>query len=81
LKTALKGKRFQDAEALKKNVTTELNALLLEAFADCFQKLVFKQTEINLNINKKCFIFLYIILLFSRQSGNFIANLTDNVTL
>jgi hypothetical protein len=38
VKTALKGKRFQDVESIKKNVTAELNAALLEAFADCFQK-------------------------------------------
>jgi hypothetical protein len=76
LKTALKGKRFQDAEVFKKNRTTELNALLLEAFADCFQKLIFKQTEINLNRNKKKNVFLFL-----RQSGNFIADLTDNVAL
>jgi hypothetical protein len=37
--TALKGKRFQDVEVIKENMTAELNALLLEAFAQCFQKL------------------------------------------
>jgi hypothetical protein len=31
---ALKGKRFQGVEDIKKNVTAELNALPLEAFAD-----------------------------------------------
>jgi hypothetical protein len=35
VKTALKGKRFQDVESIKKNVTAELNAVPLEAFADC----------------------------------------------
>jgi hypothetical protein len=39
VKTALKGKRFQDVEDIKNSVTAELNALPLEAFADCFQKL------------------------------------------
>jgi hypothetical protein len=38
-KTTLKGKRFQDAEDIKKNVMTELNTVPLEAFADSFQKL------------------------------------------
>jgi hypothetical protein len=38
VKTALKGKRFQDVEDIKKNVTAELNAVPMEAFADCFQK-------------------------------------------
>jgi hypothetical protein len=37
--TALKGKKFQDAVDIKKNVTVELKAVPLEAFADCFQKL------------------------------------------
>jgi hypothetical protein len=56
VKTTLKGKRFQDAEAIKKNVTTELNTVPLEVLADFFQKLflndstyVFKQAEITLN--------------------------------
>jgi hypothetical protein len=39
VKTALKGKRFQDVEDIKKNVKAELNAISLKAFADCFQKL------------------------------------------
>jgi hypothetical protein len=39
MKTALKGERFQDVEDIKINVTTELNAVHLEAFADCSQKL------------------------------------------
>jgi hypothetical protein len=38
VKTALKGKRFQDVEDIKKNVTAELNAVPLEAFAGYFQK-------------------------------------------
>jgi hypothetical protein len=36
--TALEGKRFQDVEDIKKNVTAELNAVSLEAFTDSFQK-------------------------------------------
>jgi hypothetical protein len=39
LKTAFKGKRFHDVEDIKKNLTAELNAVPLEAFADCFQQL------------------------------------------
>jgi epoxyqueuosine reductase QueG len=39
VKTALKGKRFQDAEDIKKKVKAELNAVSLEAFAECFQNL------------------------------------------
>jgi hypothetical protein len=38
VETALKGKRLQDVD-FKKNVMAELNAVPLEAFADCFQKL------------------------------------------
>jgi hypothetical protein len=38
VKTTSKGKTFQDVADIKKNVTAELNAVLLEAFADCFQK-------------------------------------------
>jgi hypothetical protein len=38
VKIALTGKRSQDVEDIKKNVTAELNAVPLEAFADCFQK-------------------------------------------
>jgi hypothetical protein len=30
----------QDAEDIKKNLTAEMNAVPLEAFADCFQKLL-----------------------------------------
>jgi hypothetical protein len=39
---APKGKRFQDVEDIKKNLTAELNVVPLEAFADCFQK-IFKR--------------------------------------
>jgi hypothetical protein len=39
VKTALKEKRFQDVEDIKKNVMAELNAVPLHASADCFQKL------------------------------------------
>jgi hypothetical protein len=34
VKTALKGKRFQDVEDIKKNVTAKLNAVPLKAFAE-----------------------------------------------
>jgi hypothetical protein len=33
LKTAFKGKRFQDVEGIKENVTAELNSVPLEGFA------------------------------------------------
>jgi hypothetical protein len=69
VKTALKGKRFRDAEAFKKNVKTELNAVPLEAFADCIQKLVFKQAEINLNRNKKMYFLVYFCFFFYTSSG------------
>jgi hypothetical protein len=39
VKTALKGKRFQDAEDINKNVMDELNSIPLEAFANRFKKL------------------------------------------
>jgi hypothetical protein len=39
VKISFKGKGFEDVEdIIKTNVTAELNALPLEAFADCFQK-------------------------------------------
>jgi hypothetical protein len=38
-KTALKWKRLQDVEGIKKNVTTETKADPLDVSADCFQKL------------------------------------------
>jgi hypothetical protein len=38
VKTSLKGKRFQGVEDIMKNGAAELNAVPLEAFADCFQK-------------------------------------------
>jgi hypothetical protein len=59
VKTALKGKMFQDAVDTKKNVMAEMNVVPLEGFADCFQKLcsdstnvLRKQAEINVNRNK-----------------------------
>jgi hypothetical protein len=39
VRTALKEKRFEDVEGIKENVTAEMNAVPLEAFADCLQKL------------------------------------------
>jgi hypothetical protein len=53
-KTALKGKRFQDVEDIKKNVTAELNAVILEAFADCFQKL-FERYNKCFQVGGDCF--------------------------
>jgi hypothetical protein len=40
--TSLKGKRFQDVEGIKKNVTADLNAVPLEAFPDYFKRIVNK---------------------------------------
>jgi hypothetical protein len=45
VKTALKGKRFQDVEDIKSNVTAELNAVPLKAFADCFQTLFYRWSK------------------------------------
>jgi hypothetical protein len=76
--TALKGKRFQDAEDIKKNVTANLNALPLEAFAE-FSKpatQVFKLAEILRIEIKQLLISVYFLFLFPRQSGNFIARPT-----
>jgi hypothetical protein len=67
VKSALKIKRFQDIEDMKKNVTVELNAVSLEAFAGCFQTLfersnnVFKWVEVTF---KKIFICLYFFIYF-----------------
>jgi hypothetical protein len=47
--TALKAKRFQDVEDIKKHLMAELNALPLEAFADCFQNL-FKQFNKSIQV-------------------------------
>jgi hypothetical protein len=44
MKIALKGKRFQDVDM--KNVTAELNAIPFKAFADGFQKLLERLTNI-----------------------------------
>jgi hypothetical protein len=67
---ALEGKRFQVAEDIKENVTAELNAVTLEAFADCFHSLlkdstyIVKQEEIILNRNKTIFYFLAFVIPF-----------------
>lgn len=47
VKTVLKGKRFQDAEDIKKNVTAELKAVYSDAFADWFQKRCNKYINAN----------------------------------
>jgi hypothetical protein len=36
VKTAYKGKRFQDVEDIKKNMVAKVNTVPLEAFAGCF---------------------------------------------
>jgi hypothetical protein len=48
VRTTLKGKRSQDVEDIKKNVTVELNAVPLEAFADCFRNFL-KMQQISSN--------------------------------
>jgi hypothetical protein len=54
VKTALKVKRFQDAEDIKKIVTAEPNAVPLEAFAECFQKL-FERCKKCIEVGGDCF--------------------------
>jgi hypothetical protein len=53
VKTALKGNRFRDAEDIKKNETAELNVVLLEVFANCFQKL-FKHFNKCIKVGEDC---------------------------
>ena len=38
LKTVLKGKRFEDVDAIKKNVTSTLNTFPKDSFKKCFQQ-------------------------------------------
>jgi hypothetical protein len=38
LKTALKGKRFDDIDAVKKNATSTLNTIPKDSFKKCFQQ-------------------------------------------
>jgi hypothetical protein len=71
VKPALKGKRFQDAEGIKENVTAELNAVPLQAFADSSQKLLKRfnkciqvDGEITFNRNKTIFYFLVYFIFF-----------------
>jgi hypothetical protein len=70
VKTALQGKRFQDGEDIKKNVMAELNAVPLEAFADCFQKLFERCNKCNqvggdyVDRNKIMFYFLVFFISF-----------------
>jgi hypothetical protein len=70
--TALKEKRFQDAEDIKKNVTAELNGVRLEAFANCFQNpFTFKRFDTcnhaggnNLNRNKTFFFYFLVFFIY-----------------
>jgi hypothetical protein len=39
VQNALKGRKFQGVEVIKKNATAELNLVSLDAFGDCFVKL------------------------------------------
>jgi hypothetical protein len=54
VKTALKRKRFQDVEDIKKNVTAQLNVVPLKAFADCFLKL-FERCDKYIQVGRNCF--------------------------
>jgi hypothetical protein len=54
VKTALKGKKFQEVEDIRRSTTTELKAVLLEAFSDCFQKF-FKQFNKCIRVGRDCF--------------------------
>jgi hypothetical protein len=54
VKTSVKGKRFQDVEDIKKNVTAELNAVPSEAFADRFQK-IFEQCNKCIQVSEDYF--------------------------
>jgi len=38
LKTVLKGKRFEDIDAIKKNATSTLNTIPKDSFQKCFQQ-------------------------------------------
>jgi hypothetical protein len=75
VKSALKGKRSQDVEGIKENLTAEVNAVPLEAFVDSFLKLfklcnnLFKYSEINFNRNKTVFISFYFCLFFHASPG------------
>jgi hypothetical protein len=46
VKTVLRGKRFQDVEDIKKNVTAGLSALPFEAVTDCFQNILNPTTDV-----------------------------------
>jgi hypothetical protein len=54
VKTAQKRERFQNVEDIMKNVTAELNAVPLEAFADCFKKL-FKRCNKCIQVSENYF--------------------------
>jgi hypothetical protein len=81
VETALKGKRFQDVEGIKRNVTAELNVVPFEAFADSFQKLL-KRFNKYIQVDgdyveqkwNTFYITVYFLFIFSHQSGNFIAS-------
>jgi hypothetical protein len=40
VKTVLQGRRFEDIEDVKRNVTAELHSVSLKAFYDCFVQLL-----------------------------------------
>jgi hypothetical protein len=59
VKTALRQRGFRILEDIKENMTAELDAVALEVFAGCFQKLLKRFSN---------------LFLFSHQYGNFIAD-------
>jgi hypothetical protein len=78
VKTTLKGKRFQDAKNIKKNLMLELNAVTLEAFAISLQNLLKrfnKRVQVGVDYFELKYGNLVFLFLFSHQSGNFIARL------
>jgi hypothetical protein len=81
VKTALKGKRFQDVEGIKIYLRVKLNAVSLEAFAVSKNVLndsknLFKLAKITLNTNKTIFDFLiFIIYSFLTSSGTLFPDL------
>jgi hypothetical protein len=70
VKTGLKGKRFQDNENIKRNVTAELNAVFCRPLLTVFKIFLYDSThvlklaEITLSINKTVSEFLVFFISF-----------------
>jgi hypothetical protein len=84
VKTALKGKRFQDVEDIKKNVTAELKAVLfwrplLTVFKNILNdsKHLLKLAEITLNRKTKQF-FIYFFITITLLPGIYIQLESEN---